>query len=82
MNSLGRNSQAVDSAVGVFFNVLGHTTEADSNDTEHTPKNLREMEADASFNDSGRLTNQVNRIPSSSGAVKRKTATKTGGCNS
>ena len=27
--------------------VLGHTTEADFNDTEHTPKNLREVEAEA-----------------------------------
>ena len=27
--------------------MLGHTTEADFNDTEHTPKNLREVEAEA-----------------------------------
>ena len=27
--------------------MLGHTTEADFNDTERTPKNLREVEAEA-----------------------------------
>ena len=27
--------------------MLGHTTEADFNDTEHTPKNLGEVEAES-----------------------------------